>query len=106
MVELLLMIFTHVAADHIVNQTAKLRYVAGDTLSVPMVIRAHQGDRPENTAKDCMFIEYWMAQVPGLIVVAPASPADAKEPLNSTIRAGHRAGPLSTNFLLHKRRFP
>lgn len=88
-VELLFMDFALVAADQIVNQAAKLRYMAGGTLSVPIVIRAQQGGGRGNGAQHSQSFESWMAQIPGLIVVAPATPVDAKGLLKSSIRAGN-----------------
>jgi len=88
-VELLFMDFALVAADQIVNQAAKLRYMAGGTVSVPIVIRAQQGGGRGNGAQHSQSFEAWFAQVPGLIVVAPATPADAKGLLKSAIRAGN-----------------
>ena len=78
--------FALVAADQIVNQAAKLRYMAGGTVSVPMVIRAQQGGGRGNGAQHSQSFESWFAQVPGLIVVAPSTPADAKGLLRSSIR--------------------
>ena len=88
-VELLFMDFALVAADQIVNQAAKLRYMAGGTVSVPIVIRAQQGGGRGNGAQHSQSFESWLAQVPGLIVVAPSTPADAKGLLKSSIRAGN-----------------
>jgi pyruvate/2-oxoglutarate/acetoin dehydrogenase E1 component len=88
-VELLFMDFALVAADQIVNQAAKLRYMAGGTVSVPMVIRTQQGGGRGNGAQHSQSFETWMAQVPGLIVITPATPADAKGLLKSAIRAGN-----------------
>ena len=88
-VELLFMDFALVAADQIVNQAAKLRYMAGGTVSVPIVIRAQQGGGRGNGAQHSQSFEAWFAQVPGLIVVAPATPADAKGLLKSAVRAGN-----------------
>lgn len=88
-VELLFMDFALVAADQIVNQAAKLRYMAGGTVSVPIVIRAQQGGGRGNGAQHSQSFDSWFAQVPGLIVVAPATPADAKGLLKSAIRAGN-----------------
>jgi pyruvate dehydrogenase E1 component beta subunit len=88
-VELLFMDFALVAADQIVNQAAKLRYMAGGTVSVPIVIRAQQGGGRGNGAQHSQSLEAWFAQVPGLIVVAPSTPADAKGLLKSSIRAGN-----------------
>ncbi len=88
-VELLFMDFALVAADQIVNQAAKLRYMAGGTISIPMVVRAQQGGGRGNGAQHSQSFETWLAQVPGLIIVAPSTPADAKGLLKSSIRAGN-----------------
>ena len=88
-VELLFMDFALVAADQIVNQAAKLRYMSGGTAAVPIVIRAQQGGGRGNGAQHSQSFESWFAQVPGLIVVAPATPADAKGLLKSSIRLGN-----------------
>ena len=88
-VELLFMDFALVAADQIVNQAAKLRYMAGGSVSVPIVIRAQQGGGRGNGAQHSQSFESWFAQVPGLITVAPSTPADAKGLLKSAIRAGN-----------------
>ena len=88
-VELLFMDFALVAADQIVNQAAKLRYMSGGTVSVPIVVRAQQGGGRGNGAQHSQSFESWLAQVPGLIIVAPSTPADAKGLLKSSIRAGN-----------------
>ena len=88
-VELLFMDFVLVAADQIINQAAKLRYMSGGTVSVPIVIRAQQGGGRGNGAQHSQSFELWLAQVPGLMVVAPSTPADAKGLLKSSIRAGN-----------------
>jgi acetoin:2,6-dichlorophenolindophenol oxidoreductase subunit beta len=88
-VELLFMDFALVAADQIINQAAKLRYMSGGTLSVPIVIRGQQGGGRGNGAQHSQSFEAWFAQVPGLKVVAPATPYDAKGLLKSAIRDGN-----------------
>ena len=88
-VELLFMDFALVAADQIVNQAAKLRYMAGGAVSVPIVIRAQQGGGRGNGAQHSQSFESWFAQVPGLITVVPSTPADAKGLLKSSIRVGN-----------------
>ena len=87
-VELLFMDFALVAADQIVNQAAKLRYMSGGKVSVPVVIRAQQGGGRGNGAQHSQSFESWLAQVPGLVIVAPSTPADAKGLLKSSIRLG------------------
>ena len=88
-VELLFMDFALVAADQIINQAAKLRYMSGGAVSVPIVIRAQQGGGRGNGAQHSQSFESWLAQAPGLIVVTPSTPADAKGLLKSSIRAGN-----------------
>jgi pyruvate/2-oxoglutarate/acetoin dehydrogenase E1 component len=88
-VELLFMDFALVSADQTVNQAAKLRYMSGGKVSVPIVIRTQQGGGRGNGAQHSQSFESWLAQVPGLIIVAPATPSDAKGLLKSAIRAGN-----------------
>jgi pyruvate dehydrogenase E1 component beta subunit len=88
-VELLFMDFALVAADQIINQAAKLRYMSGGQVEVPIVIRAQQGGGRGNGAQHSQSFESWLAQVPGLIVVAPATPRDAKGLLKAAISAGN-----------------
>ncbi len=88
-VELMFMDFALVAADQIINQAAKLRYMSGGQVSVPIVIRAQQGGGRGNGAQHSQSFESWLAQVPGLKVVAPATPKDAKGLLKSAIRDGN-----------------
>jgi pyruvate dehydrogenase E1 component beta subunit len=88
-VELLFMDFALVAADQIINQAAKLRYMSGGQVSVPIVIRGQQGGGRGNGAQHSQSFESWFAQTPGLKVVAPATPYDAKGLLKSAIRDGN-----------------
>src|SRR3970040_1480444 len=67
-VELLFMDFALVAADQIVNQAAKLRYMAGGTVSVPMVIRAQQGGGRGNGAQHSQRFGSWLAPGGGLTI--------------------------------------
>jgi pyruvate dehydrogenase E1 component beta subunit len=85
-VELMFMDFALVSADQIINQAAKMRYMSGGQVSVPMVIRAQQGGGRGNGAQHSQSFESWLAQVPGLKAVAPATPKDAKGLLKSAIR--------------------
>jgi pyruvate dehydrogenase E1 component beta subunit len=96
-VELLFVDFALVAADQIINQAAKLRYMSGGQVAVPIVIRAQQGGGRGNGAQHSQSFESWFAQVPGLKVVAPATPYDAKGLLKSAIRDGN-----PVMFLEHK----
>ncbi len=88
-VELLFMDFALVAADQIINQAAKLRYMSGGQVAVPLVIRGQQGGGRGNGAQHSQSFESWLAQVPGLKIVAPSTPRDAKGLLKSAIRDGN-----------------
>ena len=96
-VELLFVDFALVAADQIINQAAKLRYMSGGQVSVPIVVRTQQGGGRGNGAQHSQSFESWFAQIPGLKVVAPATPYDAKGLLKSAIRDGN-----PVVFLEHK----
>ena len=70
--------FTAQAMDQIVNQAAKIHFMLGGELSVPMVLRAPCGSGTGAAAQHSQSLESWFAHVPGLKVVLPSSPADAK----------------------------
>ena len=77
--------FTMGAMDEIVNQAAKLRYMFGGQVSVPMVLRASDGTLRSSAAQHSESFEAIFAHVPGLKVVAPSTPADAKGLLAAAI---------------------
>jgi acetoin:2,6-dichlorophenolindophenol oxidoreductase subunit beta len=66
------------AMDEIVNQAAKLRFMSGGQVSVPMVLRASDGTLRSSAAQHSESLEALFCHVPGLKVVAPSTPADAK----------------------------
>ena len=72
--------------DMIVNQAAKFRFMNGGTAKVPLVIRGPQGGGIRLAAQHSQSLEAWFAHIPGLVVVAPATPYDAKGLLISAIR--------------------
>jgi len=74
------------AMDEIVNQTAKLRYMFGGKAQVPVVFRTQGGAGRGNAAQHSQSLEAWFVHVPGLIVVMPSTPHDAKGLLKSAIR--------------------
>jgi acetoin:2,6-dichlorophenolindophenol oxidoreductase subunit beta len=83
--EIMLMNFTTVAMDQIVNHAAKLRYMSGGATSVPITIRTATGAGLGTGAQHSDMLEAWFAHVPGLKVVMPSSPAEAKGLLLSSI---------------------
>ncbi len=70
--------FTAQAMDQIVNQAAKIHFMLGGELSVPMVLRAPLGSGTGAAAQHSQSLEAWFAHVPGLKVVMPATAQDAK----------------------------
>lgn len=78
--------FISVAFDEIVNQIAKNRYMFGGQGNIPLVIRAPDGISKQAAAQHSQSVEGWVQNVPGLLVVAPSSPATAKGLLKSSIR--------------------
>src|SRR4029079_14601483 len=70
--------FTCQAMDQIVNQAAKIHFMLGGAASVPMVLRAPGGSGTGAAAQHSQSLEAWFAHVPGLKVVQPATPYDAK----------------------------
>ncbi|GAB1721382.1 MAG: pyruvate dehydrogenase complex E1 component subunit beta [Nitrospira sp.] len=85
-VELMTMNFGIVALDQIVNNAAKIRYMSGGQLSVPLVIRGPGSAAHQLGAQHSQSLEAWFCHVPGLKVVAPSTPHDAKGLLKSAIR--------------------
>jgi len=72
--------------DMIVNQAAKFRYMLGGRPDVPIVIRGPQGGGVRLAAQHSQSLESWFAHIPGLVVVAPSTPYDAKGLLIAAIR--------------------
>src|SRR5574340_1496470 len=79
--------FAFSAFDHIVNQTAKLHFMFGGQMQLPMVIRAVGGGGRQLGATHSQTPDVIFAHFPGLKVVAPGTPADAKGLLKSAIRS-------------------
>jgi pyruvate/2-oxoglutarate/acetoin dehydrogenase E1 component len=85
-VEILYIDFSTLAMDQIVNQAAKARYMFGGKARVPLVIRTQGGGGRGNAAQHSQSLEMWYVHVPGLIVIQPSTPFDAKGLLKSAIR--------------------
>ena len=77
--------FTLGAMDEIVNQAAKMRYMSGGQVSVPLVLRASDGILRSSAAQHSGSLEALFTHVAGLKVVAPSNPADAKGLLRSAM---------------------
>jgi len=78
--------FALLAIDQLVNGAAKLRYMSGGQVAVPIVFRGPGGAALQLAAQHSQAFESYYAHVPGLKVVAPATPADAKGLLKAAIR--------------------
>ena len=89
--------FIAIAMDQIVNQGAKLRFMFGGKAEVPVVFRAPLGSGTGAAAQHSQSLEAWFAHVPGLKVVLPSTPADAKGLLSAAV---HDLNPVI--FLEHK----
>jgi len=78
--------FVTLIMDQIVNQAAKIRYMSGGKLKVPMVLRTTLGATRRSAAQHSQSLHAWLSHVPGLKVVLPSNPYDAKGLLKSAIR--------------------
>ncbi len=84
--EIMYVDFATTCMDQILNQAAKLRYMSGGQVRVPLVIRTQQGGGTCEAAQHSQCLEAIFAHVPGLKVAIPATPYDAKGLLKSAIR--------------------
>lgn len=78
--------FITVAMDEVVNQMAKIQYMFGGQCSMPLVLRAPDGIIRSAAAQHSQSLEAWFMHIPGLKVVVPSNPADAKGLLKAAIR--------------------
>ncbi len=78
--------FAVLALDQIVNSAAKMLYMSGGQIPMPIVFRGPNGAALQLSSQHSQAWETWLAHIPGLKVVAPATPADAKGLLKSAIR--------------------
>lgn len=86
-VELMYMDFALMASDQIANQAGKWHYMSGAQVEVPLVIRASVGAGKGYGGQHSQSLESVFAHIPGMVVVYPATPADAKGLLASAIRS-------------------
>jgi 2-oxoisovalerate dehydrogenase E1 component len=85
-VEIQIFDFVTLMMDMIVNQAAKARFMLGGQSTVPVVFRGPQGGGVRLAAQHSQSLEAWFAHVPGLIVLAPSTPYDAKGLMTAAIR--------------------
>ncbi|MBX9907558.1 MAG: dehydrogenase E1 component subunit alpha/beta [Beijerinckiaceae bacterium] len=85
-VEIQIFDFVTLMMDSIVNQAAKFRYMLGGVPKMPIVFRGPQGGGIRLAAQHSQSLEAWFCHVPGLVVMAPSTPYDAKGLLTAAIR--------------------
>ena len=78
--------FLTLTMDQLVNQAAKTHYMSGGKLKVPMVLRTTLGATRRSAAQHSQSLHAWLSHIPGLKVVVPSTPYDAKGLLKSAIR--------------------
>jgi len=85
-VEIMFIDFITLALDQLANHAAKLRYMSGGQLRIPLTVRVQCGISGAMGAHHSQSLEAWLAHVPGLKVVMPSNAADAKGLLKSAVR--------------------
>jgi pyruvate/2-oxoglutarate/acetoin dehydrogenase E1 component len=85
-VEIMFSDFLMLAADQLVNNAAKIRFMSGGQFTAPLVVRSMCGIGRQSGAQHTQSIDGWFASVPGLVVVRPSTPADAAGLLKSAVR--------------------
>jgi len=78
--------FIGVTMDEVLNQMAKMRYMFGGQATLPLVLRAPDGVTQSAAAQHSQSLEAWFLHIPGIKVVIPSNPADAKGLLKAAIR--------------------
>lgn len=102
-VEIMFVDLLSLAMDQIVNQVAKVRYMFGGKVKVPLVIRVPFGGLRRAAAQHSQHLEAWFMHTPGLKIVAPSTPYDAKGLLKSAIREDNPVMCFE-HILLHQRK--
>ena len=87
--EILFSDFLTTCMDPIVNQAAKLRYMSGGQYALPLVVRTPGGGGIGAAAQHSQSLEAWLTGIPGLIIIAPGTPYDAKGLLKAAIRSNN-----------------
>ncbi len=103
--EIMFMDFTTLASEQLVNQAAKLRFMFGGKATVPMVLRTPAGSGTGAAEHHSQSLENWFVHIPGLKVVMPSSPYDAKGLLIAAIR-DNNAVVFVEHKLLYKMKGP
>ncbi|WP_428939799.1 pyruvate dehydrogenase complex E1 component subunit beta [Fontivita pretiosa] len=95
--------FSLVCFDQLVNNAANIRYMSGGQVKLPIVFRGGNGIAHQLGATHSHRVEAWYARVPGLVVIAPSNPYDAKGLLKSAIRCDDPVIFLESELMLNDR---
>lgn len=85
-VEIMYEDFVTISLDQLVNNAAKMRYMSSGKVGMPLVLRTQGGSGRGSAAQHSQSLEAWFAHVPGLVVIMPSTPNDARGLLKSAIR--------------------
>jgi pyruvate dehydrogenase E1 component beta subunit len=102
-IEFMTFSFSLVAIDQIVNNAANMRYMSGGQFALPIVFRGSSGMAGCLAATHSHRLEAWYAHIPGLTVMTPATPADAKGMLKTAIRSDDPVIFIEHEVLYHER---
>jgi len=100
-VEIMYMDFIMLAMDQLVNQMAKLRYMSGGQIAMPVTIRAQSGHGTRESAQHSQSLEAWFVHTPGIKVCMPATAYDAKGLLKSAIRDSNPVVVIENRVILY-----
>ena len=98
--------FLTLTMDQMVNQAAKVHYMSGGKWKVPMVLRTTLGATRRSAAQHSQSLQAWFSHIPGLKVVIPSTPADAKGLLKSAIRDDNPVIFFEDKMMHHKLKGP
>ena len=98
-VELMFVDFIGVSMDQLLNQAAKMKYMFGGKATLPLVLRATQGAGHQAAAQHSQCLEAWFMHIPGIKVVVPSTPYDAKGLLTTAMREQNPVVFLEHKFL-------
>src|SRR6266568_2818688 len=98
--------FITLAMDQIVNQAAKVHYMSGGKLKVPLVVRTTLGATRRSAAQHSQSLHAWVSHIPGLKVVLPSTPYDAKGLLKTAIRDENPVVFFEDKMMHHKLKGP
>jgi pyruvate/2-oxoglutarate/acetoin dehydrogenase E1 component len=98
-VELMFVDFIGVSMDQLLNQAAKMKYMFGGKATLPLVLRATQGAGHQAAAQHSQCLESWFMHIPGIKVVVPSTPYDAKGLLTTAMRDQNPVVFLEHKFL-------